>query len=375
MKKLLILGSIVSPCPPKKQGGTERVAYYQTKQLAIRGIHIIFVGAKGTETNFKDQLILEKAPNIESIVKCIEFIEIGGGTGFGTQEDSLIIDLSKVEASRKLRLEMLNLALVQKLMIDRKDQYDVVLNNMRGEGILIPLANLLKKKFINVMHLNIFSELADIFRYYNTYIISISNAQRQEFPDLNYLATIYNPIHVESFTFEKNPEDYALTIGTVGLHKNQKDAIIACLKAKTPLVIAGKIRDQDYFDKDIKPYIDGINVVYHGELNFEQKLRLYQKAKVFLMPIAWQEPFGLVAIESLACGTPVIAYPNGGPKEIVIEGKTGFLVNSPNEMAEKIKQIDTIKREDCRKDAELRFGDEKIGGEYYNILIQLLNKK
>lgn len=370
-KKLLLLGSVVSPCPPQKQGGTERVAYYQAKQLLLHGLSIIFVGAKGTAKNFRDQFEFEQTENIPALLKNIEFVEIGGGTGFGTQEDAIKINPEVVEASRKLRLELLNLTKVQELIIKRSAEFEVILNNMRGEAIFLPLAKKLNKTFINVMHLNLFPELAKFFLAYQTPLISISNSQRQDYPDLNYLDTIYNPINSKIFAFSPTHKNYALMISTIGAHKNQKDAILACKKAAIPLILSGKIRDKDYFDKEIAPHIDNKNLIYYGELKFTEKLKLYQNAKVFLFPIKWQEPFGLVCIEALSCGTPVISYPHGGPAEIVVEGKNGYLVNTPEEMAEKIAQIDNISREACRQDSVARFSEEVIGQQYFQCLQKL----
>jgi len=368
MKKILLLGSVVSPSPPKKQGGTERVAYYQAKQLAKRGVAIIFVGAGGTEINFKEQLDFEGEREAKKIIDNIEFVEIGGGTGFGTQADALKFDPSQVEASRKLRIEMVNLARVQQLMIDRQQEYNLILNNMRGGATFFPLAKQLAKPLFNVMHLNIFSGLADLFKKYRIKIITIADHQKKQFPHLDYQATIYNPINTKIFPFNPHPKNYALMISTVGYHKNQKEAILACRKANLPLVLAGKIRDQKYFDKEIKPFIDGKSLTYYGEMEFGKKLKLYQEAKVFLFPIKWQEPFGLVIIESLSCGTPVIAYPHGGPKEIIKDGKTGFLVNNVEEMARKINQINLIKREACRLDVEERFDEKIIGAQYFQAI-------
>lgn len=369
-KKLLLLGSVVSPCPPTLQGGTERVAYSQAKQLAKRGIKIIFVGAKGTMTNFKRQLVLEDEKL--DLLSNIEFVEIGGGTGFGNQKDAVKIDFSQMEASRKLRMEMVNLAKVQQLIIKRQDEFNIILNNMRGEAIFFPLSKLLNKKLINVLHLNLFPQLAEIARYYQIGFISISDSQKEEYKNLNFLATIHNPVNTKIFKFNEKPENYALMIATIGYHKNQYDAILACKKAGIKLVLAGKIRDKDYFDEKIKPFIDGKNVEYFGALSFEEKLKLYQKAKVFLFPIKWKEPFGLVLIEALSCGTPVIAYPHGGPKEIIKDGKTGFLVNSPEKMAKKILEIEKIDRKTCRKDAQERFDEEVIGEKYFQVFSKLL---
>ena len=163
---------------------------------------------------------------------------------------------------------MAYLAGVQKLMVDRAPDYSAILNNMRGEAILLPLARQLKKPTITVLHLNVFDELAHVLREYNAPVISISNAQRTQFPDLNYIATIYNPVNTTLFSFN-------------------------------------------------------------------EKLELYRNASVFVFPISWNEPFGLVMIEALSCGTPVVAYPHGGPKEIVKNGVNGFLVNNVFQMQDK----------------------------------------
>lgn len=370
MKKILLLGSIVSPCPPKKQGGTERVAYIQGKYLVKNNLPLIFIGAKETKKNFIEQLKFEKEKEISKIIKNIEFIEIGGGTGFGNQEDSIEIDPRLTEASRKLRLEIFNLAKVQEIMIEKKEEYEIILNNIRGEAFILPLAKLLKKKVINVLHLNLFDDLACFFKKYQTKLIAIANHQKEKYPNLNFIATIYNPVNTTLFLFKKKPKNYALMISTIGHHKNQKDAILACRKANIPLILSGKIRDQEYFDKEIKPYIDNKKLIYYGEIDFEKKLKLYQEAKVFLFPILWQEPFGLVCIEALSCGTPVIAYPNGGPKEIIKDGFNGFLVKNYQQMSEKIKEIEKISRHFCRQDTVKRFDEELIGKKYYEIIIK-----
>lgn len=373
MKKLLLLGSVVAPCPPLGQGGTERVVYTQAKYLAKKGICLLLVAAKGTQENFRRQLTLDGETDIQTITANIEFIEVGGGTQLGNALDAIEINPSLTEGSRKLRLEMLNLALVEEVLIQRKDEYDLILNNMRGETVFLPLADQLGKQFISVAHLNIFPELATLYQRYNTNIITLSEAQKHEFPSLAYLETIPNPITFGLFPFNANPKGYALMLSTIGRHKNQKDAIVASQKAGMPLILAGKIRDQDYFDQEIKPYIDGEHVTYYGELDFQTKVDLYKNASCFLFPILWQEPFGLVVIESLACGTPVIAYPHGGPKEIIKDGETGFLVETPDQMAQKIGEISKINRERCRESVAKQYTEEVVGEKYYAVIKRMMN--
>ena len=371
-KKVLLLGSIAGIVPPTKQGGTENVVYVQAKELAKRGNSLLLIAGVGSEKAFKAKLLQENEADPEKILQHIEFNEIGGGTQVGNAAEAVKLDLSSVESSRLFRIELVNLTRVGEEMTKRQDEYSVILNNMRGGAIFIPLAKELKKPFINVMHLPLFQELADLFVPYTIPIVTLSNSQRKGFEKLYYLANIPNPVNIHTLSFNPTPENYALNISAIGEHKNQKDAILACKKAGIPLILAGKIRDNVYFEQEIKPYIDNKQVMYKGEVGFEEKKSLYQKAKVFLFPVKWQEPFGLVLIEAMSCGTPVIAYPNGGPAEIVKDGETGFLVNNVDEMARKITEIDQIDRMAVRADVEKRFSEEVVGVKYYSLLLPFL---
>jgi glycosyltransferase involved in cell wall biosynthesis len=138
------------------------------------------------------------------------------------------------------------------------------------------------------------------------------------------------------------------------------------------LILAGKVRDQDYF-QEIKKDIDGKQIKWIGEIDFAEKLRLYQNAKAFLFPILWEEPFGLVMIEAMACGTPVVAFANGAIPEIIVDGKTGFVIegNSRNDMIAAVKNIDKIKREDCAKYVKDNFTVEKMVKNYESALVRL----
>jgi len=359
--KIAILGSVALTVPPFRQGGTEWIAYYQAEGLGKLGHKILLFAATGS-----------KRENYE-------LIEVGGGdtiAGSGTIQDrfygSSIPDRHYTESSRNLRKENVYLAQVIQQLIDRKDDYDLILNNMRGEAVFIPLAKTLGKPFVNVMHLPLFPELASLFKQYNTNIITISNAQRKNFPFLNYLATIYNCVDVKKFVFNKKGSDYLLMLGSISPHKNQLGAIRVARKLGMDLVLAGKIGDQNYFNK-IKKEIDGVKIQWVGELSVEAKMELYQNARAFLFPILWEEPFGLVMIEAMACGTPVIAFANGAIPEVLVDGLTGYVIegNSEEKMAEAIKKIDKIRREDCRKYVEEKFTVEKMVGDYEKALLEI----
>lgn len=357
--RIAILGSVALPVPPPAQGGTEWIAYYQAKGLSERGHQILLLAAKGTSRNFGN------VPNIK-------IVEVGGGDvvagSVREQKENFL-----VESSRRLRLEIVYLSQVVGELIKRKNEYDLILNNMRGEAIFLPVAKLLNKPFVNVMHLNLFVELAQLFQIYNTNIITISNAQRKEFPNLNYLATVYNGVEVEKFPFNSTSQGYLLMIGSIGRHKNQGEAIAVAKELGLKLVLAGKIRDQDYFN-ELKKDIDGEQIKWVGEIEFEEKIKLYQNAKVFLFPINWEEPFGLVMIEAMACGTPVVAFNRGAVSEIVRDGLTGYIVDNHNQMIEAIKKIDSIDRAACRKRVEDNFSIGKMVDGYEDICQKILSQ-
>lgn len=347
--RIAVLGSGFSPIPPLKQGGTEWIIYHQAKGLSKKGHNITLFAGKGTSANFKDS--------------SVNVIEIDPGEAN--------FDPKITEGSRKLRLETIILAKVCQKLIEMKDQYDIVLNNMRGEAVFLPVAKILDKPFVNVMHLNLFPELAEFFKTFNTHVITISNAQRKEFSNLNYLATVYNCVDVDKYSFNESPEDYLLMVGTIGRHKNQGEAVSVAKELGMKLILAGKIRDQDYFE-ELKKNIDGEQIKWFGEMEFEEKLRLYQNAKAFIFPINWEEPFGLVMIEAMSCGTPVVAFNRGAVSEIVRDGLTGYVVDNHIQIIDALKKIDRIDRAVCRKHVEENFSVLRIIDDYEKALQKLV---
>lgn len=337
--KILILGSVALPVPPPMQGGTERIAYWQAIGLAKGGHEITLIAAKGSRVDSTYRLI-----------------EIGG--------DTIHPALGIAESSRNMRKELVYMAEVSQWLIDNKDLYDLILNNMRGgESTLLPIAKFLNKKFVTVMHLPIFTELAELFMRYQTPVITISNAQREGYPNLNYVGTVYNATDLDELPFCGIPEDYLVMMGSIAPHKNQKDGILAAKALGKKIVIAGKIGNQAYWDKEIAPLVDGKMVEHRGEMSINEKAVLLGGATALLFPIVWPEPFGLVMIEAMACGTPVIAYNNGAVPEVVVDGKNGFVIDSSagvDGLVDAIKKIKTIDRAYCRRYVEENFTIEKM---------------
>lgn len=198
------------------------------------------------------------------------------------------------------------------------------------------------------------------------YAIAISDYQRQHAPrGLRVVAVVPNPIVVDAFPFQAEKEDYLLWIGRLNAEKGPQRAITAAREADMRLLLAGPVQpgDEPFFQSEVKPHIDDDRVRYVGEVGDEKK-ELFARAAALLMPIRWPEPFGLVMTEAMACGTPVIAYPEGAAPEIVVDGETGFVVNSEMEMADGIKRLHSIDPHRCRESASERFDVAVVAAAY-----------
>lgn len=220
----------------------------------------------------------------------------------------------------------------------------------------------------------------DAFQKFTTHkYISISTAQRKSDLALNFIETVYHGINLEQFPFQPEAADYLLFMGRLVPEKGLDDAIAACLQLNMRLEIGtqfpDKAHENGYFNEKIKPFLADPLIGEPGMVDGVDKTLLYSKAKALLFPIKWEEPFGMVMIEAMACGTPVIAYNHGSVPEIVKDGVTGFIVNEGGKgqgdslkikktgvagLAEAIGRIGEIDRVACRKHIEEHFSVEKM---------------
>jgi glycosyltransferase involved in cell wall biosynthesis len=196
--------------------------------------------------------------------------------------------------------------------------------------------------------------------------IALSRYQAEQAPDaLDVVAVIGNPIVVGNFPFRAEKDDYLLWIGRFDDYKGAHRAIAVARDADVPLVLAGPVQpgQQEFFEREVQPYIDGDGVRYIGEVG-KEKSDLFAGARALLMPIRWPEPFGLVMTEAMACGTPVIAFPEGSAPELVIDGETGFVVDDEDAMGEAVRRLDQIDPARCRSSAEERFDVAPVAAAY-----------
>ncbi len=182
-------------------------------------------------------------------------------------------------------------------------------------------------------------------------LVAISQAQRAAAPEpLAGVEVIPNPIELRDWPMREHKEDYVLWIGRMTAEKGPHRAIAAARAAGVPLVLAGVIQpgQQAFFDSEVAPHIDGDRVRFLGEIGGALKRSTFAGARALLMPIRWQEPFGMVMVEALACGTPVIAFPAGAASELVTDGLTGFLVEDETTMADAVGRLGSIDARHCR---------------------------
>ncbi|MFH1401975.1 MAG: glycosyltransferase family 4 protein [Parcubacteria group bacterium] len=372
-KKIAVIAPPFTVIPPKGQGGTEKIVYEMVEGFHKKGYKVTLFGAGNCKTS-------------------VELIQI-----FKKPINDIKSNPSHVEISRPLRLEAVYLVKVMEEIIKRRKEFDLIFNHARGGYLFLPLSNFLKIPIITILHLPIFKELAEmLMNYKKTNIITVSNSQRKDFEKIDYLATIYNGVDPDEFIFSPKVKDHFLFMGALGEHKNPKDSILAAKKAGAKLILAGGKQREPYFSKEIKPLIDNKKIIYAGEVCGKKRLDLLKYAKALLFPIKWEEPFGLVMIEAMACGTPVIAFARGSVPETIKDGETGFIINFSNNdrrgnwlikktgltgMIEAIKKIHDMPTDDylemrknCREHIESNFTTEKMIDEYEKVYLELCRK-
>jgi glycosyltransferase involved in cell wall biosynthesis len=204
--------------------------------------------------------------------------------------------------------------------------------------------------------------------------ISISNNQRKAAPHLPYAATVYNGVDLKAFSYSPKHDDYLLFAGRLVPDKGVRQAVEIAQKTGEKLLIIGPTyREQmGYFNKYVKPFLND-QIVYLGHKPHCEIMPYFQKAKALLVPIQWEEPFGMTMVEAMACGTPVIAFRRGAAPELVRHQKTGFIVDTIEQMAEAVKKVATINRHDCYEHVRDNFSIDKMIDGYENTFQQTLD--
>ncbi len=349
--KIAIIAPPFISIPPQGQGGTERIIYQMCEEMTKRGHDVTLFGAGECHISGRFEQIFKETISERKFNSRV------------------------VEGSRPLRLETAYMAKVMTKISRREREFDIIFSHMRGGYIFLLQVQYLKTPIVHILHLPIFAEMAEVFSLYKEpNIITISNSQRKFAPYLNYLATVYNGVDVGEFEFNPKPKDYLLYMGALGEHKNPRAAINVTKKTGQKLILAGgKIR-HPYFEEEIEPLIDGKQIQYVGEVKGQKRVDILKNAKAFLFPIVWPEPFGLAMIEAMASGTPAIAFNHGAVREVIENGKTGFIVGNEAEMAKAVNKIDQIERKACRIRVEKHFTTQRMVDDYLEVAEKLIVK-
>jgi len=248
--------------------------------------------------------------------------------------------------------------------------YDVVHDN---SGLLGPaFSRLVPLPVVHTLHGPFTAEMIMFYSAFrdSCYYVAISHSQRSRCDSLDYLGVVHNAVDIEQHRYLGEKEDYLVHVSRICEDKGTEQAVRMARDKGWRLMLGGKIdpgRDREYFESRVRPLVDGERITYLGELEQEDKVRLVSRARAFLFPIQWEEPFGLVMAEALACGTPVLALRRGAAPEVVEHGRTGFLADTLEELYSYLDRIDELDPEVCREEATRRFSPRTMAENYLSI--------
>jgi glycosyltransferase involved in cell wall biosynthesis len=261
----------------------------------------------------------------------------------------------------------------------RADEFDIINDHSGMTGALI--GGLVETPVVHTVHgpldtldaQQAYSGIAEVAP--SVGLISISENQRRPMPDLPWMATVPNAIDLSLYPCKPHRGDYLLFLGRFSPDKGAHRAIAVAMELGLPLKMAGKNREQkerQYFAEFVEPHLGHGGIEYFGEVSHGEKVELLQDARATLFPIEWEEPFGLVMIESMACGTPVIATRHGAVPEVIEHGRSGIIVDNYREMSAALEEADALDPIECRDYVEDRFAPERMVGDYERVYRQVV---
>lgn len=328
--------------PPKLYGGTERIVSFLTEALVAAGHDVTLFASGDSVTGARLVPATEKALRLSGAV------------------DQLAPHITMLQ-----------------LVQNNIKNFDVV--HYHIDYMHYPVSCCAVTPHITTLHGKLsVPELEPLYKLYKEIpVVSISNAQRAPLSWINWQGTVYHGLPEDLFTPHYQKGEYLAFLGRISPEKGVDQAIAIAIECGIPLKIAAKIdsHDKDYYETHIRKQFDHPLVEYVGEITEAEKNEFLGKAMALLFPINWPEPFGLVMIESLACGTPVIAYRNGSVPEILADGSSGFIVTTREEAVAAVHTIESIDRRECRRHFEERFTAARMADDYIRIYRHIMKSK
>jgi glycosyltransferase involved in cell wall biosynthesis len=339
MMRIAQVAPLFERVPPVTYGGTERVVAYLTDALVELG-HDVTLFASGDSCT-RARLVPAAPQSLRLDTAC---------------RDTMAPQIRELELVSRMA-----------------HRFDVI--HFHTGFLHLPLTRHLPAPSVTTMHGRLdFAELGPMMGdFADSPFVSISNHQRRPYPNQTWCATVYHGLPPRLLPFRARPDDYVAFVGRISPEKRVDRAIEIARRAGLELRIAAKIDavDTPYFEREIAPLMDQPHVRYLGEIGEQEKARLLGGARALLFPIDWPEPFGMVVIEALSCGTPVLAWPHGSVPELLEPGVTGWIVDSIDDAVAALAHADTIDRAACRAAFEARFTAERMARDYVAVYKRL----
>ena len=329
--------------PPKYYGGTERVVSYLTEELVRQG-HEVTLFASGDSVT-KAHLVAACRRSLRMDKHCVD--------------------------------RMAHHILMLEHMLQRAAEFDIV--HFHTDYLHFPLSRREQITHVTTLHGRL--DIPDLVPLHQEFrdmpVISISDGQREPLPWANWQATVYHGLPADMYQFRDEPGSYLAFLGRVSPEKRVDRAIEIAKQVRIPLKIAAKVDrvDTDYFETVVEPLLRHPFVEFVGEIGEGEKAEFLGNAYALLFPIDWPEPFGLVMIEAMACGTPVIAYEAGSVSEVMEDGVTGFIVDNIEQAVEAVGRIPEISRASCREIFEKRFTASRMASDHIKVYMRLADTR
>jgi glycosyltransferase involved in cell wall biosynthesis len=330
--KIAILAPITWRTPPANYGPWEQVASVLTEALIKSGLDVTLFATSDSVTHAKLQSVCQKPlgeyPGDAKVWECLHISHL----------------------------------------MEQASEFDIIHNHF--DFLPLTYSRLIRTPIITTIHGFSSEQIIPVYKKYNEHskYVSISNSDRH--PALQYLDTVYNGLNEEQFQFGKGQGGYLLYFGRIHPHKGALEAIQIAIQSKHRLILCGLIQDEIYYKEKVVPFLNDSSIIYMGNVGPVKRNQLLGDAKALLHPISFEEPFGLSVAEAMMCGTPVIAFERGSMKELIITGKTGFLVHNTAEAVLAVGKIKSISRHACRVHAITNFSSGVMARHY----IQLYEK-
>jgi glycosyltransferase involved in cell wall biosynthesis len=338
--KIAQIAPLYEAVPPKLYGGTERVVHYLTEELVNEGHEVTLFASGDSVTNAK--LISNVETGLRLKEDCI---------------DSLAHHIVQIEEVK-----------------ERVHEFDIL--HFHTDYLHFPFTEQLDVPSVTTLHGRL--DIPDLQPLYNKFqrqkLISISRNQQKPLSQANWAGTVYHGLPLDLHKQGQGDGGYLAFVGRISPEKGVTESIEIAIAADTPLKIAAKIdnTDKEYFETHVKRLLEHPLITFYGEINEKEKSEIMGNAKAVLFPIQWEEPFGMVLIEAMACGTPVIAMNRGSVPEIINDKQSGFIVNSIEEAITAVFQIPKLSRDRVRELFEERFTAPRMAQDYINIYSSII---